>query len=99
MIEIAAHQFHHEIRPARIGRAGVEHLGDVGMIHHRQRLALRLEARDHRRVSIPSLMILSATRRLDGTLLLRDVHRAEAAFADLLEQSKPPDHRLLGFGK
>ena len=43
----AAHQFHHEVRPARVGRAGVEHLGDVRMIHHRQRLPLGLEARDH----------------------------------------------------
>ena len=42
----AAHQFHHEVRPARFGRAGIEHLGDVGMVHHRQRLALRLEPGD-----------------------------------------------------
>ena len=43
----AAHQFHHEIRPAQsrcVPR--IEHLGDVGMIHHRQRLPFRLEARD-----------------------------------------------------
>ena len=42
----AAHQFHHEIRPARVRRAGVQHLGDVRMIHHRQRLPLRLEPGD-----------------------------------------------------
>ena len=29
-----------------VGRAGVEHLGDVRMVHHRQRLPLGLEAGD-----------------------------------------------------
>ena len=29
----APHQFHHEVRAARFGRAGVEHLGDVRMVH------------------------------------------------------------------
>jgi hypothetical protein len=33
------------------------------MVHHRQGLALLLEARDDLRVSMPSLMILSATLR------------------------------------
>ena len=42
----AAHQFHDEVGPARVGRAGVEHLGDVRMIHQRQRLPLGLEAGD-----------------------------------------------------
>ena len=42
----AAHQFHHEVRPARFGRARIQHLGDVGMIHHRQRLPFRLEPGD-----------------------------------------------------
>jgi len=39
-----AHQFHHKIRPPRVGCPRVEHLGDVGMIHHRQRLPLGLKA-------------------------------------------------------
>ena len=41
----------------------VEDLGDVGMIHQRQRLTLRLEAGEHRWQSMPGLMSFSATRR------------------------------------
>jgi len=43
----AADVLHDEVRPAGFRRAGVEHLGDVGMIHHRQGLSLGLEAGDH----------------------------------------------------
>jgi len=38
------YQFHHEVGPAGVGCAGVEDFGDVGVIHHRERLALGLEA-------------------------------------------------------
>ena len=40
----ALDQFHHEEGSARVGRAGVENLGDVGMIHQGQSLPLGLEA-------------------------------------------------------
>ena len=40
-------QFHHEIRSAGVGRAGIEHFGNVRMIHHRQRLPLGFETGDH----------------------------------------------------
>ena len=39
----ALDQFHHEERPAGLGRAGVEDLGDVRVVHQRQGLPLRLE--------------------------------------------------------
>ena len=40
-------QFHDEIRPA-IGRcAGVQHFGNIGMVHERQRLALGFKAGQH----------------------------------------------------
>jgi hypothetical protein len=42
----AAHQLHDEVGAARLGGAGVEHLGDVGMVHHGQCLPLGLEAGD-----------------------------------------------------
>jgi hypothetical protein len=42
----AAHELHHEVRPAGLGRAAVEHLGDVGVVHQRQRLAFGFEPRD-----------------------------------------------------
>ena len=40
----AADQLHHEVGAAGVGRAGVEHLGDGLVHHHRQRLPLGLEA-------------------------------------------------------
>ena len=43
----ALDQLHHEVRPAAIRRAGIEHARNIRMIHHRQRLPLRLEAGDH----------------------------------------------------
>ena len=42
----ALDQFHDEIRPAAVGRAGVEHLGDVGVVHQGQGLPFGLEAGD-----------------------------------------------------
>ena len=42
-----AHQFHHKVGPARFRRPCVQHLGDVGMVHQRQGLPLRLEPGYH----------------------------------------------------
>ena len=81
-----AHQFHHEVRPARLGRAGVEHLGDVRMVHQRQRLPLGLEAGDDLlgvHAQLDDLERHAAAHRL---LLLGHVDHAAAAFADFLQQ-------------
>ena len=43
------------------------------------------------RLSMPGLMILSATRRRTGSLLLGHVDDAHAALADLLEELVRPD--------
>ncbi len=43
----ALDQLHDEVGPAGFGGAGVEHLGDVGVVHQRQGLPLGLEAGDH----------------------------------------------------
>ncbi len=40
----ATNEFHDEIGPARFRRPGIEHLGDVGMIHQRERLSFGLKA-------------------------------------------------------
>ena len=56
-------QFHHEVGPTGFGGPGVEHLGDVGVVHHGQGLPLGLEAGDDLPVSMPSLMIFRATLR------------------------------------
>ena len=47
----ALDEFHDEVRPAVVGRAGVEDLGDVRVVHQGQRLPLGLEAGEHRRAS------------------------------------------------
>ncbi len=44
----AGHQFHHEIGAPGFRGAGVEHAGNIRMIHHGQRLPLGLEPGDHR---------------------------------------------------
>ena len=67
-------------------RAGVEHLGDVGVVHHRQRLPLGLEARDDLlrvHAELDDLERDAAPHRL---ALLGHEHGAESAFADLLQQ-------------
>ncbi len=43
---LARDQLHREEGAARVGRAGVEDAGDVRVVHHRERLALQLEAGD-----------------------------------------------------
>ncbi len=43
----ALNQFHDEEGPAGVGGAGVQHLGDVGMVHEGQRLPFGLEAGQH----------------------------------------------------
>ena len=42
----ALDQLHDEVGPAGVGGAGVEHLGDVGVVHQGQGLPLGLEAGD-----------------------------------------------------
>ena len=59
-----------------VGRAGVEDLGDVRVVHQREGLPLRLEARERPgRESIPGLMTFSATLRSDGLASARPCRR------------------------
>ena len=44
---LAGHQLHDEVGAPLVGGAGVEHPGDVGVVHHRERLPLALEAGEH----------------------------------------------------
>ena len=78
-----AHQFHDEVRPARIRRAGIEHFGDVRMIHHRQRLPLGFKARDDLLGVHAQLDDLERDAAADRFLLFGHVNDAAAAFADL----------------
>ena len=87
MILDAAHQFHHEIRPAGFRRAGVEDLGDVGMIHHGQGLALGFEAGDDLPGVHAQLDHFERDAAADGFGLFGDIDHAAAAFAELFANS------------
>ncbi len=93
----AAHQFHHEIGPARVRRPRIENLGDVGMIHHRQRLPLGLEAGHDRSRVHPQLDDLQRHAPAHGSLLLGDINDAEPSLADFLQQTISADDRLDAF--
>ena len=82
----AADELHHEVRPARLGRAGVEDAGDIRMVHHRQGLPLRLEAGDHLPRVHARLDHLEGHLAADRLQLLGHEDDAEAPFADLLQQ-------------
>ena len=63
------------------------------MVHHGQGLPFRLETGDESLVSMPGLMIFSATLRAIGSLLLGHVDNAEPPLADLLADDVRPDPR------
>jgi hypothetical protein len=76
------HQLHHEIGTAARGAPSVEYPGDVGVVHPRERLPLRLEARDHLPGVHAELEDLQGDPPLHGLTLFGHVHLAEAAFSD-----------------
>ena len=88
----ARHQLHDEVRAPRRRGARVVHLGDVGVVHHRQGLALLLEARDHLARVHADLDDLERNAPAHRRLLLREIHIPEAAFADELHERVRPDH-------
>ena len=91
----ALDQLHHEVRPASVGAAGIEHAGDVGMVHHRQRLPLGLEAGDHLLAVHARLDDLERDAAADRLLLLGHVDHAHAPFADLLQELVGADLRSI----
>ena len=94
VIGTPAHQLHHEVRPAGVGRAGVEDLGDVRDGPSSPAPAARPRSgRSTCRVSMPGLMTFSATLRRTGSRLLGHEDDADAAFADLLQQLVAADDR------
>ena len=93
----ALDQLHDEVGPAGVGRARIEHPGDVRMVHHRQGLPLGLEAGDHLPRVHARLDDLERDRPLDRLGLLGHEDDAHAAFADLLQQLVGADHRRPAF--
>ena len=79
-------------RPA-VGGAGVEDLGDVRVVHHRQRLPLGLEPGDDLLRVHARLDDLQRDPAADGLLLLGQEDDAHAPLADPLEELVGPDVR------
>jgi hypothetical protein len=77
--------------------AAVEHLSDVRMIHHRERLALGFEARHDLLGVHPELDDLERDLALDGCRLLRHPNSAHATLADGLQELVPADHVAFAF--
>ena len=94
----AAHPFHHEVRPAGLRRTGIEHAGDIRVIHHGQGLALGLEAGDDGLCIHAQLDDLERDLALDRRRLLGQIHRSESAFADHLQQPIRADLAAGAFG-
>ena len=82
------HVLHHEVRLALRRRPGVEHLGDGGMIHDRQRLPLRLEALHDRLVVHPGLDQLQRDLPPHRRGLFGQPDLPHAAFAKLADELK-----------
>jgi hypothetical protein len=81
------HVLHHEVRPALGGSPGIEHLGDGRVVHHRQGLALGLEAGDHLlgvHARLDDLQRDPAPNRLD---LLGEPDLPHPALAEAVEES------------
>ncbi len=81
----AAHQFHHKVKPPGLCCAAVEHLGDVRMIHQRQRLSLRLEPCDDRLGIHAELDDLERNAAANRFELFGHVNDAAPALANLFQ--------------
>src|SRR5579864_660187 len=86
-------QLHHEVGTASVRGAGIEDLGDVGMIHQGQRLALSSEAGEDLAAVHARLDELQRDRPPYRMGLLGHVDRAHAAFADRLQELVGADDR------
>ena len=89
----ATDELHDEVGAARFGRPSVVDLGDVGMLHHRQRLPLGLEAGDHLLRIHAGLDDLESDLPAHGLRLLGQVDDAHAPLADHLQELVRADDR------
>ena len=80
----AAHQLHREVRIAGVGLAGMQHLGDSGVIHERQRLTLGCEARDDLARELSGVNDLDGNAAPDEARFLGLVHGAHASLTQQL---------------
>ena len=91
----ASDQFHHKVGMALKRGPGVQDAGDVGMIHHRQRLPLGLKPRDHFTGVHTGFDQLECYLSLERVRLLGQEHGPHPTLADLFEQRVTVDGRML----
>lgn len=89
---------HNEVRLAVGSAAGVEDLGDSGMIHARERLAFRFEALQENVVGHTGANELPRYETAQGSGLLRKPHLPMPTFAELLNKSIRTDRSGFGCG-
>ncbi len=92
----AADQFHHEERPAGIGRTGVEHPRNVGVFHQREDVAFGFEAGDYFLRVHAERDHLERHAAADGLLLLGHEDHATPAFAEFLKEFVATDRAADG---
>src|SRR5205814_7156228 len=90
---------HHEVRAALTGRARVEDLGDVRVVHHRERLALVVKAGEHLAGVHAELHNLEGHTPANGFTLLGQVNRAHTAFAQGTDDSVAAEVIILRRGR
>ena len=89
----ARDEVHHEVGPSRRRRPRVDDARDVRVVHHREGLALQLEAR-HDLLRVHSrLQELHRDPADDRLLLLGEEDRAEAPLPDPLQEPVGPEPR------
>jgi hypothetical protein len=93
-------ELHHEERAPGVGEAAVEDLGDIGMVHHRQRLTLLLEPLEDGAGAHARLDELERHLPFDRCGLVGDPDLAHAALAELLgERVAAGDDRARSAGR
>ncbi len=95
-------EIHHEVRPASARCAGIQHAGDVGVVHQGQGLPLGLEAGDDLAGVHTGLDQFEGNQAFDRLGLLGHPDAAHAALADrlneLIRADRPAGNSLLSTG-
>jgi hypothetical protein len=86
-----AHEFHDEVGPPRGSRPGIEHPGNIRVLHDGQGLALGLEAGNDRFGVHARSEHFQGDRATHRFFLLGLKDRAHSSFANFLEQPVWPD--------
>src|SRR5262245_23986068 len=90
-------KIHDKVGSLAAGCPGVQHTGDVGVIHKGQSLTLSLKASNDLLGIHASLDELKRDHALNRLSLLSHPDRAHAAFADLLDEFVETDHDTRAF--